>query len=418
MKISIIIPTHNRQDLLKSVIESIIRIKDESDFEIIIVDNNSTDGTKLIAETYSQYANYVFEKRTSFTCARKTGGENAKGDILLYIDDDVIVNPGSLKNIEEIFQKHPDCGVIAGKILPKFLEKPSTWVQECQKSFNGWSLYNIDKSELNNDDLKEVTWAAGPMMAIRKTAYDMVGGFPPDTIGVETNKGGKTFNKLYIGPGDYGLCYKIIKAGFKVYYSNNVSVYHIIPPLRFTIKFWRSRMIGEGYHEAITQREFFKLNSLRSDIKRERFQNLLNKNKKVLTENIINNSVPINGMLPQELWVFYYKAYLDMDTLLRKYKNLSSYLWEIASLGVDDENFDSVMAFLPEEFKNLVNDEYIYNNTPINSVKSYNSILEDFGTPNKLITNYNKLIYETLKWTLQVTDKVKFKLLKTLKESR
>src|SRR4051812_19914118 len=112
MKISIIIPTHNRADLLKNVIDSIFSIKEEADFEFVIVDNNSTDNTKQLIESYSEQVKYVFEKCTSFTRARSTGAENATGEILLYLDDDVIVNPGSLNNIVKIFSQYPDCGVI------------------------------------------------------------------------------------------------------------------------------------------------------------------------------------------------------------------------------------------------------------------------------------------------------------------
>src|SRR5476649_902045 len=157
MKISIIIPTHNRSDLLKNVIESVLELTDETEFEFVIVDNNSTDDTKAVAESFGGHAKYVFEKCTSFTKARSTGAENATGDILLYLDDDVVVNPGALKNIVKIFSEYPDCGVIAGKILPRYLEQPPKWALDCQEIFNGWSLLEYPKDSFNGP-VKEVTW--------------------------------------------------------------------------------------------------------------------------------------------------------------------------------------------------------------------------------------------------------------------
>lgn len=389
MKISIIIPTHNRADQLKNVIESIVHLKQEAEFEIVVVDNNSTDNTKEVVESYSDFARYVFEKRTSFTRARNTGEENATGDILLYLDDDVIVNLGSLKKIVEVFTLHPDCGVIAGKILPKFIGTPPQWTLDCQKSFDGWSLYNPEQMHNLREDFQEVTWAAGPMMAVRRSVYKMVGGFPPDTIGVETNKGPKSFNKLYIGPGDCGLCSMIRDAGFKVYYSSDISVYHIIPPIRFTIGFWRSRLIGEGYYTAIAQRAFFKLSKIETLIKFLDYQahyyqfekRLLSKLNSFKNRN--SKLLSFEGMFPEELWVLYYKAYLDMDWVLRKYPDLWHFLWKIGYEGVSSDEFDHVINRLPVEYKNLVSNELVYEASPLNSISSYEKLIKNKGYYNK-----------------------------------
>jgi len=402
MKISIIIPTHNRSTLLQNVMESILVLKGEAEYELVIVDNNSNDNTKAVVESYGNIARYVFEKRTAFTRARRTGEENATGDILLYLDDDVIVNSGSLKKIVEIFKTYPECGVIAGKILPKFSSPPPQWVLECQNAFNGWSLYNEDTFDFIKRDLQIVQYAAGPMMAIRRNVYKLIDGFPPDTIGVETNRGNKSFNKLYIGPGDYGFCIKARQAGYKVYYSDKVSVYHIIPPVRFTLSFWRSRMIGEGYYTAIAQREFFKFSGIKSMVRRFNFHIFYHQYKhrlvkKISTLGTDKNAPPlVDGMFPEELWVHFYKAYLDMDWVLRRYQDLSPFLWGIGYDGVDDNNFDDVMKRLPKEYKNLVNNDLVYNSSPINSIRTLDEIVENRGyynvKSNRLLKTYSMLL--------------------------
>jgi glycosyltransferase involved in cell wall biosynthesis len=380
LKISIIIPTHNRADSLRNAIDSIVPLRGEADFEFVIVDNNSTDATRQVVESYAPLARYVFEGNTSFTMARKAGADHSTGDILLYLDDDVLVRPGSLGRIVEVFSRHEDCGVIAGHIDAKYAEPPPAWALACQRAFNGWSLFNAETIPGLDSSFQEVPSAAGPMMAIRREAYDRAGGFPPDTIGVETNRGEKSFNKLYIGPGDYGLCLKARAAGFRVYYSADIAVQHVIPPVRFTIPFWRSRVIGEGYCEAITQRGFFGLTGLAAERARLRWRLRFLRDEARLLERLAQ-SAPADGpgVLPEELSMLYAKAYLDMDYVLRRHPSLWGFLWQIGSEGVSSANYDSVMRRLPEEYKILVGNDFVYESTPVDSPSSYRRVLGDRG---------------------------------------
>ena len=360
MKLSVIIPTHNRGKQLKQGIGSVLKIINESDCELIVVDNNSSDGTRKIIKGYKN-TRYVFENSTSFSKARNTGATMAKGKILLYLDDDVIIQKGSLISTIQVFEKYKDCGVIAGRILPKFIRKPPKWTLECQKSFNGWSLYNSDQIPDLKDDIQEVTWAAGPAMAIRHDLFNQIGGFPPDTVGVETNNTEGLFEKLYIGPGDYGVCYMIRKIGFKLYYSSKLSVFHIISPIRLSISFWRSRIIGEGQHEAITQRGMYHLNVIKALKKRIMFKNKLKdyQRRYLYQLSALKNQIGKDKLLPEELWILYYKAYLDMDRILRKYPKLWKYLWKIGADGVENQNYNSVVRALPEEYLSLLSKKYI-----------------------------------------------------------
>lgn len=380
MKISVVIPTHNRAESLRNAMDSVLQLRGEADFEFVIVDNNSTDDTRQVVESYAPVARYVFEGNTSFTMARKTGADNATGDILLYLDDDVLVRPGSLRRIVEVFSQHPDCGLIAGRIDPKYTQPPPQWTLDCQKAFNGWSLFNEEAIPEVRSDFQIVPAAAGPMMAIRRAAYDQAGGFPPDTIGVETNKAERSFNKLYIGPGDYGLSLRIREAGFKVYYSRDIAVYHVIPPVRFTISFWRSRVIGEGYCQAITQRGYFHLSGLRAWLARLRWQvQFARQEQRLLARLAAAPAIKTEGMLPEELLTLYAKAYLDMDYVLRRYPDLWAFLWKIGAEGVPDKDYDSVMKRLPADYKELVGSEYVYESSPVDSPEAYRRVLGGRG---------------------------------------
>lgn len=383
MKISIIIPTHNRANSLKNTIQSIVSLQDDNFFELVVVDNNSTDCTKKIVEEFSSLIEikYIFEKNTSFSMARKTGANNARGEILLFLDDDVLINKGSLKSIIEIFMHYPDCAIIAGKIDPRYYEQPPIWTLNCQKNFNGWSLFNSETYTFLKKNFQEVPSAAGPMMAIRKTIYNMVGGFPPDTVGVETNRGDKSFNKLYIGPGDYGICLKVREVGFKIYFSESISVFHVIPPERFTLQFWRSRMIGEGYYKAISNRGFFYMGKVRMYLIQLLNEYHLLRLEGKLYFKFVRDPARHNedGMDPDELWLFYYKSYLDMNFVLNIYPDLWKLLWDIGKNGVSKKDYDQFFDNLPYEYKNIISSEFIYDASPVNSLSSYKKIIQNRG---------------------------------------
>jgi len=376
MKISIIIPTHNRAETLRNAIESIISLNDNAEYEFVIVDNNSSDSTKEVVESYYPLARYVFEGNTSFSKARSTGAENAAGDIFLYLDDDVLVRPGSLDELVRIFTVHGECGVVAGRIDPKFEGQPPDWALNCQSSFNGWSLFNESTYSFIRASFQEVPSAAGPMMAIRREAYFKVKGFPPDTVGVESNSGQKLFNKLYIGPGDYGLCLKIKDAGYKIFYSNAASVFHVIPPLRFSVRFWRSRMIGEGYHQVISEAEFFKPDTLSivesTVLAKAKLFKLYRQLERLIRNGSLTNC---DGLSTQELWIHYYKAYLDMKIVLDKHPSLSNFLWTIGENGVSDSEYDVTIDALPFEYKDLVSSEFIYFDKPVSTLSELQYIV-------------------------------------------
>lgn len=376
MKLSIVIPTHNRADQLKTLLNSLSSLKDEVDYDIIVVDNNSSDHTKEVALSFSDKVKYVFEERTSFTRARSTGEKNATGDVLLYIDDDVVVDTGSLERIMEIFSNNPECGVIAGRIMPQFSSEPPDWCLACQRVFNGWSLYNAEQYPHLGAGKQEVEWAAGPMMAIRREAYLKVGGFPPDTIGVETNTGENSFRKLFIGPGDYGICYYIRNAGYYVLYAPEVSCKHVIPPARFGITFWRARMICEGQQTAITQRGLYKLSWFQEKKKYMLFrlkQAIANRKyvKRVLNSEASRVKLSFDGIFSEELWVDFYDAYFKMNKVLKKYPDLYKNLWELGLNGVDKTDYEQVLKTLPREYLELVDPKVVYfeGKLDINSIK-------------------------------------------------
>ncbi|MBN2087324.1 glycosyltransferase [Candidatus Peregrinibacteria bacterium] len=112
MKLSVIIPTHNRADTLKVCLEKVIA-QQGVDFEVIVVDDGSTDNTELVVEmTKSQFPktnlSYIKQKASHQGTARNRGVEKAEGEIIVFIGDDIFIEPGFLMKHHDIHAEYPD----------------------------------------------------------------------------------------------------------------------------------------------------------------------------------------------------------------------------------------------------------------------------------------------------------------------
>ncbi len=243
---SILIPTYNRADSLERALNSIVQVDFPRDqFEIVVVDNNSTDATPEVAAKFAaQGVRVVREPRLSFTVARHTAADAARGELLIYVDDDVTVEPQWLRAIVEAFEADEKVGMVAGPIFGVYEQTPPDWVKQQDPIM--LSLYE-------RTDAHEPPACLGPNLSVRKSLLREVGGFPPDTVGVESHGKANTVEKLYVGIGDSGLSYSVKHAGYRIAFAPRAVAYHHIPPVRLTKAWWHSRYAGEGCCLAISQ---------------------------------------------------------------------------------------------------------------------------------------------------------------------
>lgn len=116
MKFSIVVPVHNAQDTLKSCLDAIF-LSENKDFEVIVVDDGSTDESGLIARGYScKLITLKESKGTAYS--RNIGKENTQGEILVFIDSDVVMKRDTLKLLGETFGENQDVVAVTG-ILSK-----------------------------------------------------------------------------------------------------------------------------------------------------------------------------------------------------------------------------------------------------------------------------------------------------------
>ena len=232
--ISVIIPTYNRPDFLPNTINSLIE-QDFKNYEIIVVDNTCLESSKksvesLITNSHKCPINYICEPNIGLHNARHTGAKAARGDILLYIDDDVIADKNLLKEILKCYD-NPSVGCVGGKILPKWEVEPPEWIKLFPKGY----LSILD----DEDGPKEVQWIYGCNFSIRKTLLFEVGGFNPDAFGDKKKW-------WYRGDGEIGLLRKVHNIGKKVIYNPKAVVWHSIPKSRLTIEYFKERAFKSG----------------------------------------------------------------------------------------------------------------------------------------------------------------------------
>ena len=113
MKLSFVIPAYNEEKYLGACLDSVIKNAGGKFFEIIVVDNGSTDRTKEVAMARAG-VRVVHEARKGLTRARQRGLESASGDVIAYIDADSILPAGWFEKFQRIFNEVPNIVCLSG----------------------------------------------------------------------------------------------------------------------------------------------------------------------------------------------------------------------------------------------------------------------------------------------------------------
>ena len=208
--ISVIISTHNMRDLLRAAVESLYRQDYPADrFEIIVVDNSSTDGTEEMMRSLQAKASdmlrYYRKENEGPGASRNLGIGQARGDIVAFTDSDCTAHPGWLKN--GAAKMGDGIGVVQGKTVPN-PEQTLRALSRTQSITNENGMYQTCN------------------IFYRRDALDMAGGFSPDFCGLNC------FGKPRWGGEDTDLAWRVKEQGWKSVFAEDALVYHHIFPLR------------------------------------------------------------------------------------------------------------------------------------------------------------------------------------------
>ena len=133
LAISVIIPTLNRCEILADALTSVRQQTLPADqYEIIVVDNGSTDGTRELTERLNQDGckpiRYIYEPQLGLHNARHAGARAAKGNVLVFTDDDATFDPGWLQAYAKAFAEHPEMAAAGGPVRPIWEASPPKWL--------------------------------------------------------------------------------------------------------------------------------------------------------------------------------------------------------------------------------------------------------------------------------------------------
>jgi GT2 family glycosyltransferase/Tfp pilus assembly protein PilF len=211
---SIIIPVFNNLDLTRQCLESIWNYTD-APHEIIVVDNGSTDGTREYLNNMEAAGGVrVIANPTNlgFAKASNQGAQAARGDYLVFLNNDTIVQPGWLEELIACSRKYDKIGAVGAKLL-----FPDDTVQHAGVAFNERKLvyhiyqhYDRDHPAVNKE--REFQAVTAACMLMKKEVFFEVGAFDEGYLN---------------GFEDVDLCFKLREQGYKIVYTPRPVVYHL-----------------------------------------------------------------------------------------------------------------------------------------------------------------------------------------------
>lgn len=224
--LSIIIVNYNVKEFLKNLLHSIKKASQNISTEIIVIDNASDDGSiEMLREKFPEVKLISNEKNLGFGKANNIGLKLAKGKFILLINPDTLVSEDTFIKLIGFFETHPDAGMVGCKIL----NPDGTLQLACRRSFPGpWTSFTkvtglsnlFPKSKLfarynltylDENQTYEVDAISGSFMMMKKEVYEKVGGFD---------------EQFFMYGEDLDLCFRIQKAGYKIYYVHTTQIIH------------------------------------------------------------------------------------------------------------------------------------------------------------------------------------------------
>lgn len=248
--ISVCICTYNRSESLRRTLESIAsQINVDSDpLEVLIVDNNCTDDTDQIVDTFRVRlpVRLVAERRQGLAHARNRAVTEFRGDVLLFTDDDVRLGNGWLAAYQDAIRRFPDAGYFGGRILPEWDSKKPRWIGDRPLALIDGLLVWFDRgTETRMFDLAEPP-PFGASFAIRRQLFDKNGAFRVDlgTGGAGLGRGEET-----------EFLMRVRDMGAQGVYVGQALCFHAYAPSRLTLAgLYRYGIASGRSHNAIANR--------------------------------------------------------------------------------------------------------------------------------------------------------------------
>ena len=241
---SVVICTYNRSGWLESTLRSLSRLVTARPWEIIVVDNNSQDDTPAVVARYKAESavpvTYLFEPRQGKSNALNTGMARAAGEILLFTDDDVDVDPQWLNEACEPFSRDSGIDYVGGPVAPMWEAPPPRWFDQQRSELWGtFAILDYGPTPFVFEERQRVP--LGVNMAVRRQLVNRVGGFHP-----ELGRRGKSL----LGQEQAEFFARAHAAGVRGLYVPGMKVRHYVPAARMTLRYFLRWWFWKGISRA------------------------------------------------------------------------------------------------------------------------------------------------------------------------
>jgi len=236
MKVSVVIPTYNRLNYLGKCLKSLSKQSVGSkSFEVIVVDDGSTDGTAHYLKKINR-KNFTFLRQSNKgpAAARNLGVRHAKGNIIAFIDDDCVARRDWIQNIITNFEKYKDADSVACHTIPIY--------KKYFKNLEKFEKRNLIKNfkVIRFSGLEPDHRASTDNCALKREIFMRLKGF--------------NIAFKYAGE-DPDFWYRLLKSGYNIYHVDNIIVYHY---QRMSIKKMIKRSYLFGFADTINYKDHFR----------------------------------------------------------------------------------------------------------------------------------------------------------------
>lgn len=222
MKLSIIIVNYNVAQLLRNCLLSIQKYVKDLEYEVIVIDNASTDSSwKDLITEFPEVHFIASEINGGFSKANNTAIQAAKGEYILLLNPDTELEGFYMKEVLDFSDSQPDFGCLGirmhdadGHFLPESKRSVPDMFNSFEKLFTNFKKNNSKsyyRNDLEENVIAEVEVMTGAFLLLKKEVYEKVGGL----------------DEAYFMYGeDIDLCYTLIRNGYKNYYYGKASLLH------------------------------------------------------------------------------------------------------------------------------------------------------------------------------------------------
>ena len=245
MDLSIVLSTYNRSAVLRNALEKLaVQQTNGIDYEILIVDNNSTDDTEQVVASFigrDSRFRYIFERRQGLSHARNAGIAAAQSDLIVFCDDDIEAAGDWIQQNYEASLRFPEADYIGGRVLPIWGGPVPSWVRQTMAPF---ALSDLgDKPVIVSPQRQHCL--VGASLAVRRRALDKAGLFSIETQRVKNSIGSTE---------DFDWQMKVWAHGGHGVYVPEIVCATEVPRDRLSKAYHRRWHLGHGKFNAIARR--------------------------------------------------------------------------------------------------------------------------------------------------------------------